>query len=70
MIYAHFSRGLRRTFHRKLCEFLNPGGYLILEGFSKLQQEYQQRNPQSGGPRDSEMLYDLEELKKILKILR
>ncbi|UOU97214.1 class I SAM-dependent methyltransferase [Chryseobacterium daecheongense] len=64
MIYTHFSGGLRRTFHRKLCEFLKPGGYLILEGFSKLQQEYQQRNPQSGGPRDSEMLYDLEELKR------
>lgn len=63
MIYAHFP-GYRRDFHQKLNRFLKPGGYLILEGFSKLQQEYQQRNPQSGGPRDSEMLYDLEELKK------
>ncbi|MFC4686830.1 MULTISPECIES: bifunctional 2-polyprenyl-6-hydroxyphenol methylase/3-demethylubiquinol 3-O-methyltransferase UbiG [Chryseobacterium group] len=64
MIYAHFPGESRRAFHRKLSGFLKPGGYLILEGFSKLQQEYQQRNPQSGGPRDYEMLYDLEELKK------
>ena len=64
MVYAHFSGELRRTFHRKLSEFLKPGGFLILEGFSKLQQEYQQRDPQSGGPKDTEMLYDLEELKR------
>ena len=64
LIYAHFPIDHRRDFHQKLTQLVKPGGYLILEGFSKLQQEYQQRDPQSGGPRDSEMLYDLEELKR------
>ena len=64
LIYAHFPIDHRRDFHQKLTQLVKPGGYLILEGFSKLQQEYQQRDPQSGGPKDTEMLYDLEELKR------
>lgn len=64
LIYAHFPGDQRREFHRKLSGFLKPGGFLIIEGFSKLQEEYQKKDPKSGGPRSPEMLYDPEELKE------
>ncbi|WP_332022933.1 class I SAM-dependent methyltransferase [Kaistella sp.] len=64
LIFAHFPRADRRTYHRKLSSFLKPGGHLIIEGFSKNHANYQQLNPKAGGPRDLTMLYDLEELKE------
>lgn len=64
LIYAHFKGDRRRGFHQKLAGFLKPGGFLIIEGFSKFQEEYQKKYPRSGGPRNREMLYDLAELKK------
>lgn len=64
LIFVHFPPNLRRKFHQTLSAFLKPGGILILEGFSKLQVEYQKSNPQSGGPQNAEMLYSLEELMK------
>jgi len=64
LIYAHFPGDQRRKIHQKLAKFLKPGGFLIIEGFSKLQEAYQKNDPRSGGPRDPEMLYSLEELKK------
>jgi hypothetical protein len=69
MIYAHFPGGHRRDFHQKLSRFIKPGGYLILEGFSA-SARISAKKSTIGRTRDSEMLYDLEELKKILKILR
>src|SRR5690606_41695607 len=50
-----------------LASFLRPGGILILEAFSKKHIQNQQLNPSAGGPRDPEMLYDLEELQKDFK---
>ena len=64
LIFAHFPGENRRFYHRKLSSFLKPGGYLIIEGFSKEHATFQQLNPKSGGPRDQVMLYDMEELKK------
>ena len=64
LIFAHFPGENRRFYHRKLSSFLKPGGYLIIEGFSKEHATFQQLNPKSGGPRDQVMLYDMEELKE------
>ena len=64
LIFAHFPGENRRAYHRRLSTFLKPGGHLIIEGFSKEHATFQQLNQKSGGPRDAEMLYDLEELKK------
>jgi hypothetical protein len=50
--------GKRTVYHQKLASFLKSGGYLILEGFSKNQLQYN-----SGGPKDFEMLFSVEELK-------
>jgi len=67
LIYAHFHLEKRRDYHQKLASFLRPGGILILEAFSKKHIQNQQLNPSAGGPRDPEMLYDLEELQKDFK---
>ncbi|GAB1429534.1 class I SAM-dependent methyltransferase [Ignavibacteria bacterium] len=63
LIYSHFPEEKRKAYHRKLCSFLKKGGYLILEGFGKRQTEYQKANPNAGGPRDTGMLLNLEELR-------
>lgn len=57
LVYAHLHTSKRRDIHRKLVKGLEPGGYLILEAFSK-----KQLKNDSGGPQDLDMLYDLDEL--------
>lgn len=59
LVYAHLHKSNRRDIHHKLIEGLKPGGHLILEAFSK-----EQINNESGGPKDLEMLYELDELRK------
>ncbi len=63
LIYAHFPLNERKHYHQKLGSLLKKGGVLIMEGFSKKHIEFQNKNPNVGGPKDIEMLYDLEELK-------
>src|SRR5690606_17589553 len=63
LIYAHFPLNERKRYHQKLGSFLKKGGVLIMEGFSKKHIEFQNENPNVGGPKDIEMLYDFEELK-------
>jgi len=63
LIYAHFPARERRKYHQKLSSFLKPDGMVILEVFSVSHQENQRVNPKAGGPKSSDMLYDLEELK-------
>lgn len=57
LVFAHFPASLRTAYHQKLLGFLKPGGTLLLQGFNKAQIKYQ-----SGGPRDSSMLFSKEEL--------
>lgn len=64
--YAHFP-GDRRSIHRKLAEAVKPGGILILEAFNKDQIHNQKVNLKAGGPKNIEMLYDLEEIKEDFK---
>lgn len=59
LIYAHLHKSKRRDIHRKLLGGLKPGGHLILEAFSK-----EQLDNDSGGPKDLDMLYELEEVHK------
>lgn len=55
LIYVHTMN--REQNHQKLLRMLKPGGVIILEGFSK-----EQLMNNSGGPRNSEMLFSKEEL--------
>lgn len=59
LIYTHSGSKERRAFHKKLTEWLAPKGEIVLEGFSK-----NQLGRDSGGPKNADMLWSLEELKE------
>ncbi|MBH1959084.1 MAG: class I SAM-dependent methyltransferase [Flavobacteriia bacterium] len=63
MVFAHFPEILRRDLHRRFSSLVKKGGGIILECFSKEHSKFQDENPNAGGPKHWEMLYDLEELK-------
>ncbi len=67
LVYAHFPKEKRKEFHQKLALLLKKNGTLIIEGFSTKHSDYQNNNPNIGGPKDIGMLYDLEELKSDFK---
>lgn len=52
LIFAHFPPPVREIFHQKCVKALKKGGFLLLEAFTP-----RQLNHQSGGPRDTAMLY-------------
>ncbi|MFN8207961.1 MAG: class I SAM-dependent methyltransferase [Bacteroidales bacterium] len=62
LIFVHTPYGVRKEFHRSLLRYLKPGGVVILEAFSKEQLAYT-----SGGPKDEEMLFSIEEMEKDFK---
>jgi SAM-dependent methyltransferase len=62
LIYAHFHENKRRSYHQKLDRLLQPGGYLILEAFSKNHIDYNRINDKVGGPKDVDMLYSIDEI--------
>lgn len=64
LIFSHFPEEKRTGWHKHFSSFLKKGGALIVEVFSKKQLEYQKKNPTAGGPKELNMLYDLERLKK------
>lgn len=53
LIYVHLPEAIRKVFHQKVYQSLVPGGYLVLEAFSK-----EQIKNTSGGPKDLSLLYD------------
>ena len=57
LIFAHIPAEKRTEYHQKMLSFLKPGGFVLLEGFSKKQINYS-----SGGPRDFRLLYSKTEL--------
>lgn len=59
LIYVHFSAEQRQPAHRKLAGLLKKGGVIIIEAFSK-----SQIKNNSGGPKDINMLYTVDELRK------
>lgn len=56
LVYAHTLN--REVNHKKISKYLKKGGTIILEGFSK-----EQLNFNSGGPKNIEMLFSIDELK-------
>ncbi|AFL84895.1 Tellurite resistance protein TehB [Belliella baltica DSM 15883] len=58
MIYFHLPISILKSIHDQLNKCLKKGGNIIIEGFGRRQLDYN-----SGGPKDKNMLYDLEELK-------
>jgi SAM-dependent methyltransferase len=64
LIFAHFAIDILSNYHQKLIELLKPNGMIILEGFSKTHVEFQKANPNAGGPKNVDMLFSVESIKK------
>jgi SAM-dependent methyltransferase len=58
-IFTHLHISLRKEFFSKIIESIKPQGYIIMQVFSK-----EQIHLNSGGPRDIDMLFSIEELKQ------
>lgn len=59
LVYAHFPKEIRMRAHKHLLQFLKPHGKVIFEAFAKDQLKHT-----SGGPKNSDMLFSIEEIKK------
>lgn len=57
LFFVHMASPIRAAVHRKLVEYLKPGGYIILEAFNK-----RQIYNATGGPNDVSLLFSLTEL--------
>lgn len=62
LVYAHFSAEKKSILHKKLNDYLKPGGLIILEAFSKSHLHFNKLNPKVGGPKDINMLFSKEEI--------
>ncbi len=65
MIFFHLPPSIRIQIHKKVMDSLKPGGYLMIEAFSK----EQVRNA-SGGPKEPELLYDKQMLENDFKLMK
>lgn len=63
LIYAHFPANIKSSVHQTLNKYLNAGGLIIFEAFSKNHLDYLAKDEKMGGPRDIESLFSLEEIK-------
>jgi 2-polyprenyl-3-methyl-5-hydroxy-6-metoxy-1,4-benzoquinol methylase len=59
LIYNHMPQPLRSAFHQKVINSLKSKGKIILEAFEK-----RQLGLTSGGPKNAEMLYAMEDLEQ------
>lgn len=62
LIYAHFAADKKTVLHKKLNDYLKPGGVIIFEAFSKLHLLYNGIDPKVGGPKDFDMLFSTAEI--------
>ena len=63
LIYAHFPAAIKSDYHKLLSSYLQKGGIVIFEAFSKKHLEYNSKNPKVGGPKDLDSLFSIEEIK-------
>jgi 2-polyprenyl-3-methyl-5-hydroxy-6-metoxy-1,4-benzoquinol methylase len=57
LIFVHMPEEIRSRVHKTLTKYLKPGGYLILEAFTK-----DQLKNNSGGPKTEQLLYNNEQI--------
>jgi hypothetical protein len=58
LTYLHMPPAMRTAVHRKVAAALRPGGLLLLEAFHP-----RQLGRSSGGPKEVELLYTLDDLR-------
>jgi SAM-dependent methyltransferase len=56
-IFCHLPKGLRQKIHNNVVDGLRPGGVFVLEAYTPHQLEFN-----TGGPKDVNLLYELESL--------
>lgn len=64
LVFTHFLPDESESYFKKLVDYLKPGGYLIAELFSKDHSQFQNTNPLAGGPKNGDMLYTADEIRK------
>lgn len=64
LIYIHKTPDQRAFYYPKLIHALKPGGCLVMEAFNK-----KQISNDTGGPKDLEMLFSIDELRELFKEL-
>ena len=64
LIYAHFPAAVKSNYHKALNEYVRIGGVIIFEAFSKSHLKFSAINPKAGGPKDEDMLFSVDEIKK------
>ncbi len=69
LIFAHFPFSIKEMYHKKFLNLLKPGGVIIFEAFSKDHLEYNAENPEVGGPKNIDLLYNAEELEDYFDVL-
>ncbi len=52
LVYVHLPEPLRNKFHQEIYKAVKPGGFILLEAYTKNQLQHN-----SGGPKDIGMLY-------------
>ncbi len=57
--YTHFPIKIRKTAHKQMLQLLKKGGTVIFEAFAKAQLNYS-----SGGPKNEEMLFSIDDVKQ------
>lgn len=70
LIFAHFPPHLKPDYHKKFVDLLKPGGVLVFEAFSKDHLAYSAKNPKVGGPKNEDILYNIDELKNYFGTLK
>ncbi len=69
LIFAHFPFSIKESYHKEFLNLLKPGGVIIFEAFSKDHLEYSAKNPEVGGPKNIDLLYNAEELEDYFDVL-
>lgn len=63
LIYAHFPADIKSLYHKILDKYLRKNGVIIFEAFSKKHIDYVSKDEKVGGPKDTAVLFSIDELK-------
>lgn len=67
LIFAHFGADRKVDYLRRLAKYLKPGGVVIFEAYDKMQVQYREQGKSRGGPPDVDVMYTVDEVKRIFK---
>lgn len=62
LIYAHFPADIKSLYHKMLDTYVRTNGVIIFEAFSKKHVDYLAKNEKVGGPKETAMLFSIEEI--------